>query len=510
MKTVYYREQLLLLVILLVTTFGAHAQQAWRPFQPGLIYTYDTAPVGSVTPNTFLLRLDSAYATPAGDSAWAFNRLMRPLDGSAPAFYTSARKSRNNLFGARLLWTPGTSEFVLENVAEGTYQAALSLRLRPRAAVGSTWTASTAPLLTATLSSRAWQPVTSAAGSPSDSVATITLSSGAVLRLSRRYGLLAAPRWLAVGNNTAPQWQVSELPAPLAGTPLSPVVLFNFQPGDRLGYETTPISMSGPRCTTDFSMRVIQSRQVTSDSLIYTYQEQTRTVNYSGLGCFSTPGAAIGPVRAGRMAFSLRNGRSPQYQALVLLSGEYEVVPNRSGTVVVGTGLRPANGAGCLNGRTLFYQQLYPTTGGTHNFPTDYGWTQTFALQLGLGNTITSYSSDEMALTYYQRVTPNGLVTCGSSTDYANLLPTRAAEAAKLATLHPNPATEAATLTLMQPARPGHQLYLTDALGRTVWNAPLSVDQTTVAVPLVGQPTGLYMLHLSGPEATGSWKLLHE
>ena len=487
MKPIRYARQLLLLALFLMV-FGASAQSQWRPFRPGLVYSFATAATPGMTmPNVFLLRLDSAYATPAGDSAWAFNRLLRPLDGSTPTFFTNARKSRNNLFGARLVWTPGTSEFVLENVAEGAYQAALSLRLRPQAAVGSTWVASAAPALTATLTSRAWQPVTSAVGSPSDSVATITLSSGAVLRLSRRYGLLAAPRWLAVSGSTAPQWQAYDLPAPLAGTPLSPLALFDFQPGDRLGYEITPISFSGPTCTTDFMLRVIQSRQVTSDSLRYTYQEQTRTVAY---GCYGTPGTSDGPVRTGRLAFSLRTGRSPQYVALALLSGEYRAVPNRVSILVVGRGLSLANGTGCFGGSNVGYQQLYSTSGGICSFPTDFGWSQTFAPQSGLGDIVTYDGSIGTLLTYAQRRTPGGPAACGSPTSFATLLPTRAAQAATIATLHPNPAAEAATLTLAQPARAGSFLRLTDALGRSVWSAPVPAGQSVVVVPLAGQPAG--------------------
>ncbi len=78
-------------------------------------------------------------------------------------------------------------------------------------------------------------------------------------------------------------------------------------------------------------------------------------------------------------------------------------------------------------------------------------------------------------------------------------------------TLHPNPAPEAATLTLAQPARVGAALRLTDALGRTVWSAPVATGQTVASVPLVGQPAGLYLLHLTGPDgATATWKLTHE
>ena len=95
--------------------------------------------------------------------------------------------------------------------------------------------------------------------------------------------------------------------------------------------------------------------------------------------------------------------------------------------------------------------------------------------------------------------------------NFANLLPTRATQAAAIATLHPNPASEAATLTLATPARAGSSLRLTDALGRAVWSAPVPAGQTAVAVPLAGQPAGLYLLHLTGPDGTNAtWKLTHE
>ncbi|WP_460551484.1 T9SS type A sorting domain-containing protein [Hymenobacter daeguensis] len=138
-------------------------------------------------------------------------------------------------------------------------------------------------------------------------------------------------------------------------------------------------------------------------------------------------------------------------------------------------------------------------------FP-DGNWFQSFSPQLGLGPLLTG----ETALVYFVRNTFAGPVICGTPTNFANLLPTRAAEAAALATLHPNPAAEAATLTLAQPARAAHRLHLTDALGRTVWSTSLTAGQTTATVPLAGQPAGLYLLHLTGSGTNGSWKITHD
>ena len=93
------------------------------------------------------------------------------------------------------------------------------------------------------------------------------------------------------------------------------------------------------------------------------------------------------------------------------------------------------------------------------------------------------------------------------------MLPTRAAQAAALATLHPNPAVESVALTLTQPAPPGCALRLTDALSRPVWRAMVAAGHTAVVIPLAGQPVGLYLLYLlyqSNPEAAVTYKLIHE
>ena len=79
----------------------------------------------------------------------------------------------------------------------------------------------------------------------------------------------------------------------------------------------------------------------------------------------------------------------------------------------------------------------------------DIGWRQEFSLGLGLGEVATF----DLQLVYYRRSVGTPL-TCGSPAGFANLLPTKAAQAADLATLHPNHANEQTTLTLAQPARP--------------------------------------------------------
>ncbi|QKG57244.1 hypothetical protein GKZ68_11825 [Hymenobacter sp. BRD128] len=261
-----------LTLFLLAASLLAEAQQtAWRPFRPGFSYSYSPPGSPGLIVPVHTLRVDSAYATAAGDSVYTFNRLLRPL-GSPASRYA---KSRNNLFGARLRWRPGGSEYYLEANAEPAPigpATPVALLLRPRAAVGSTWAASVQPALTATLSSRALDP----AGTSADSVATITLSNGQQVVLSRRYGLRLGPQWLAL-DGSSPAWQQWTTPQAGLGD-YDARQLFALSVGDELGYELTTYSFgSAFVCSQGYRLRRITSRQFSADSLVLTYREQTQT-----------------------------------------------------------------------------------------------------------------------------------------------------------------------------------------------------------------------------------------
>lgn len=513
MKNAYRWMRPLLAAMLLFIGLKAQAQQPWRPFRPGLIYAFSGPGSGSA----HTLRLDSAFVTATGDSSWTFKRLMRTSDNREQSTNPSGhyRKSRNNLFGARLTWQRTQGAFVLENMAESGFQTAISLQLRPQALVGSTWTASGVPVITATLTSRGWQPVNASAGSPSDSVAVISLSSGQVVRLSRTYGLLQGPQWLGVAAS-APQWTQARLPMTLAQSPYNPTLLFNLQPGDEMGYYNDPFMGSlfpSFPSSESYTLRRILSRQLTADSLSFTYQEQTRT-NFFATPTGGTARTETYPIYVGRWAISLRTGNSRQFPVLPLLTGEY--VNASAGSVpplLVGRGiLMNSNVNGCIpSGLYIGFIEVFPgfnAPAKQYSTGIDIGWQQQYSLALGLGPV---YTGDTRLVYYRRSVGAGSSVSCGSPQGFANLLPTRAAQAVALATLHPNPAAESATLTLAQPARPGQRLRLTDALGRQVWSGPVATGQTSVAVPLAGQPAGLYLLHMLSAEGTATtWKLNHE
>ncbi len=499
----------LLAALLLLAAPGARAQQAWRPFRPGLVYTYAAAPVSSGS-EYHTLRVDSAYATTGGDSVYAFNRRLRAAPPASGLTNAMAR-SRNNLFGATLRWRPGQAGYVLEALAQPGVQAAVSLTLFPRAAVGSTWVASSQPTQTATLVSRSWQTVSPGV---QDTVAVISLAGATpqTLRLSRRYGLLAGPQWL--GGATGAPLEQALLPAPYAQSLYNPLRFFDVEPGDEFGYDEVDV-MAVVQCFDNKILRRVIGRRLTSDSLVITFLEQRRSELYHYPGPCNGPAMlTVSPIATKRWALSLTGNQwQPaawlvQLSVLRLLTGEYVVNPTGGFLYLLAGAPIGAASSRCSSvGRGLSYRPYYTAPGGGNAYVLgldNMGWQYAFAP----GLTSTSEVNYQQI---YSRKTAGGVTTvCGSPLAFVNLLPTRAAQAAATATLAPNPAADAATLTLAQPAHPGTRLVLRDALGRTVWTAPVPAGQSVLPVPLAGRPAGLYVLHLSGPDATASWKLLHE
>ncbi|MGI4742969.1 MAG: T9SS type A sorting domain-containing protein [Janthinobacterium lividum] len=489
-----------LLTALLLAALGQQAQAqttAWRPFRPNFVYGF--AQTGATAATVHTLRVDSAYATASGDSVYAFNRLLR---SSSTAIYNYF-KSRNNLLGARLRWQPGTSDYYLEANAEPAPNGPatpVALRLRPRAAVGSTWSASTVPALTATLSSRT---LGSVGNNVPDSLATITLSNGQVLVLSRQHGLVSGPPWLTLSTGTtAPPaaWQQAELPQAGLGS-YDPRVIFALNVGDEVGYELGDVAMFSPACYTGYGLRRIVARQLTADSLILTYRSQDRITNTTW--CGST--TVLNPIYQHRWAFSLRTGNSPQFPYMGLLAGEYRIAYANPMALYMGQGYQAAaNNSACITGtQTQPFLEVHGV-GPYYQPGIDAGY-RDYALASGLGAGLYQTTSlDYTRLVYYRK----GGVSCGQAANFATLLPSRAAQSADAATLHPNPATDAATLSLVTPTQPGSVLQLIDALGRRVQSTELAPGQTILSIPLASQSTGLYLVQLLAPGAAPlTWKL---
>jgi hypothetical protein len=426
-------------------------------------------------------------------------------------------KSRDNLFGALMRWRPGQGSYTLEAQAQANVQAAVSLELFPQAAVGSTWSASSQPLRTATLTSRSWQTISPGV---QDTVAVITITTAGAsttVRLSRNHGLLAGPQWL--GGATGNQLEQAALPARFEDSFYSPLQLFDVQPGDEFGYEEFDFGNTPIQCSNYRMLRRILSKRLTSDSLVITYQEQGRVQQFGYAGyCYTPAQINYSPIIVKKWALARQgnqwqsNNSSPfQPAALRLLTGEYMPgIAGLSTTLLVGSPINTGNTGNCGDVRVSYGPYYLQNGAAIPSYQTglDYaGWQ--YAFGQGLTSVIEGYN---LLVQSYSRKNINGVIRiCGSPLGFVNMLPTRAAQATAVATLHPNPAHEAATLTLATPARPGASLRLTDALGRAVWSAPVPAGQTAVALPLAGLPAGLYLLHLTGPDgANATWKLTHE
>jgi hypothetical protein len=479
---------------------------AWRPFRPGFVYSFSQAASLSTL---HTLRVDSMYATVGGDSVYTFNRLMRYSSPTNNLYV----KSRNNLLGARLRWQSAGKEYYLEANAEpalGGPATPTALLLKPCVAVGSSWVASTSPALTATLSSR----TLGAVGNSPDSIATISLSNGQSIILSRSYGLVSGPQWLSLATAApAATWQQPALPQAGLGS-YDPRMLIALNVGDEIGYKIEEIAMFSPACYMGYRLRRITSRTLTADSLLVTYQQQDFVTTYGWPSCYNAPNAGLGAIKQGRWAFSLRTGRSHQFPYLALLTGEYRAISSSMLPVAFYTAQVPPLLVGtptCLtNSQLLSTLVVYGSpnqTTASYGPGLDQAYSFfNFSASSGVGLVSSQEAGIYTTLTYYRR---NG-VACGSPANFTTLLPSRAAEAAAAATLHPNPAAEAATLTLAAPTQPGTVLTLTDALGRRVWRHEVAPAQTSLPIALAGQPAGLYLVQLLAPGAAPlTWKLQH-
>ncbi|SHL70024.1 T9SS type A sorting domain-containing protein [Hymenobacter psychrotolerans] len=502
-------KKLYLLLILCACLCGLQATaQNWRPFRPnGDVHAFRGASADTI----LTLRLDSAGVSGA-DSVYYFNRIMR----RATSF--SWQKSPNNQFGQQmrynvaqrtyvLLWNGGTSgPFVLDRW----------IVLKPFAPVGTTWTSLDIDIgMTTTLVSRGTALID---GVP-DSIVTFRVGnpSGLNVVLSKNYGLVSAPRNLLVYSPRASMLTLARRPAPAGLSYYNPLMLLDLQPGDELGYEQEPIMMSSFPCYQGWLLRKVLARQVTNDSIIYTFRQQSKMAYSNAPGCPGL-GTTVSPVTTVRLAASRRTGRwagnlQAAYQVLPINTDllAYEYRPQQPGTnsMMMGHPVVPTRAGGSCGGPALLQQEMLygnPASGQYTYVPgiDAAGWKQLVAEGVG---PVAQY---EHTLTYSRR-TINGVVqTCGVRTDFATLLPVKAARAAATFQLYPNPAAETATLTLPAPARASTAIRVLDNLGRAVLRQQLAIGQSTATLALQRLPGGLYIVEVQAAgEAPQQLRLQH-
>ncbi|WBA41902.1 T9SS type A sorting domain-containing protein [Hymenobacter canadensis] len=476
----------LLLLLSSLTALPATAQN-WRPFRPnGDVHAFR----GTSADTVLTLRLDSA-GVHGTDSVYYFNRIMRRTGSFA------WQKARNNQFGQQLRYTPATRTYVLfwDGGPDTGLSLSYALVLKPFARVGDTWSSFFTDYgLTTTLVSRG----TMMLDGVQDSVATFRAGNnpGVLVVLSKNNGLVSGPADLRFGVPAARQLTLARRPAPAGLSYYNPLTLLNLQLGDELGYQYTQFTSNPIGCGSGNVLRRILMRQLTADSLTYICQEQSRTVYSGAPGCVPAS-TTVSPVSRVRMSASLRTGQwrgssSDRLSPLraPLLSYAYQQLPFNAvlmGYPVVSN--RP--GGACSGPAALQTEVLYNRTGIGYTPGLDALNQQTLSAP-GVG-----FVRDlEYQLTYTRRTSSGTLQTCGSRTDFATLLPTRAARAAATFQLYPNPAGSSATLTLAGPARTATTVRLLDALGRTAGTWPLAAGQTAMVLPLQALAAGMYVVEV--------------
>lgn len=488
---------------------AAQAQQ-WRPFRPNRdVHAFRGASADTV----FTMRLDSAGVQGA-DSVYYFNRTLRRTNTVSPW-----QKSRNNKLGQQLRYNRATRTYSLYWNGGPTTGNILDmlLVLKPFARVGDTWTSPFTDYgVSTTLVSRGIQVLD---GLP-DSVATFRFSTGATVVLSKNNGLVSAPAELLFGVPNARVLTLARRPAPAGQSYYNPLSLLDLQPGNELGYYREPLIYSSFACYTGQLLRRVLTRQLTADSLIYTFQQQSTITYSSAPGCNGNGLPTVFPVQVVRLAASLRTGQWAGSfgintilipAAADLLAYEYRAVPGSPSRVLLGYPVITTSSGGnnCNAPALLQQQELYRASNGSAGYNEDpavdlAGWKQ----RIGPGVGITRQS--EQQLTYSRRTVNGTDLTCGSRVSFGTLLPTKAAQRLATFELYPNPAAESATLRLAGAAQAATTVRLLDNLGRAVRTEQLTTGQTELTLALHNLAPGLYLLEVQTGHAAAQYlKLQH-
>lgn len=486
-----HRYHLLLTATGLLLASAAQAQQAWQPFRPRLAYQFSEHATPGDTTHTLRLASGTPVAGTPSDSLFRFT--ARVGRGSVVAnCYGRLTLLPDNLFGATLRSQP-RAVFTLA-AANGR-----TLTLRPLAPVGQSWATGLAGL-TASVSSRTVAPVL---GTASDSVATIQLSDGQVLRLSKRYGLLEGPSLDSYlnGRNRRRQLTLTALPERGLGTALTgPRAIYDYQPGDVFQSITTDVLyLSQSTCQQSWQQDSVLTRQLsrTGDTLTYTLKSWRIDRGYG------TPGAPGGFCSApstttySSYTSTLLVTSSTAPQALTsFYARPTGSLAGRRSSAVSSTSAR-------VGGRPEYTTEL---KGVCQNASpdsvvlvpvVDISSSQRYGV--GLGITFNQYGG------FYDVVTTNltayrkGSQRWGTFVRPATLLPARSVQPAATTTAFPNPFAESLTVAFALARPQAVSISLRDALGRVVRTLPpagLPAGSRQVAVSTASLPAGLYTLHL--------------
>ncbi|MDQ2773038.1 MAG: hypothetical protein M3Y54_21340 [Bacteroidota bacterium] len=474
----------LLLALLTALSACPVRAQNYRPFRFGASYQLAAGTTAGDT--THLLRLAS-LAVQNADSVFTFSPRtshQRPTPGQASCYGDYVRRA-DNLFGATLRLRPG-AEYVLAASNGRTFT------LKPRTPLGQAW-AATATGLTAQVTARALGTVL---GQP-DSLATIALSDGATIVLSRRFGWVSGPalgHYLDARLPAAPL-TLAALPEFGLGSPrLGAFVVYAFQPGDVFLRKTTSVVYLGPgaACTSyRWTRDSIISRTLSTNGDTLRYQLRSR--NLLRDDCFTPPTLSAPTVQTLRITRVTDGLDQPT-------SFWAQPPPSTTAGVIHLSAYRTTSFNQRLLQPHFNYLTCYTSSPDSTVFldtsNLDYGHHVWTAAGLGVvKEEFLSFSVTTTELIGYRK----GTESWGQLTTFAQLLPARASRPASTTAAFPNPFTAelAVSFELSRPQAVG--LTLRDALGREVLvraPVPLLAGSQHLSLTTATLPEGVYTLHL--------------
>lgn len=444
--------------------------QNYRPFRTATTYQFaETATPGDTI---HALKLGSGLRV-GNDSVFQFNKRTSAGPNRNSGSCGSYTQRPDNLFGTSMRVRPG-AEYVLTAASGRTFT------LRPRLPLGQPWIASLAGIVgrvtARTLGTVLGQP---------DSLATITLSNGAVIMLGKRLGWVSGPALGHYLNAQVPQAALTLTALPELGLGTAQTgsfVVYDFQPGDLFLRQVLSLGAGVPCSRTTAWVRdSIISRRLSANGDTLVYQIRTRTLT---TGCGS-------PTLTAPATQSLRIERNARNVGQ--LTGYWDGPVNLPAWRTAAFNRRPVQ-------QHLGYSACNSTpadsTGLFNTAALDAGYSTSSAPGLGLVQSLfSSFSSQLMFLVGYRK----GTETWGQLTPFAQLLPTSTARAAVTTAAYPNPFGTALTLTFDLTQPQSVALTLHDALGRPVLQlpaAPQPAGTRQLALATAGLPAGLYTLHL--------------
>ncbi|MFC5271528.1 T9SS type A sorting domain-containing protein [Adhaeribacter terreus] len=475
--------------------------QNYQPFRKGLTYHY------IARDSIYSMRIDSAKVV-NGDSVFVFNPIARKggpsISNCMPpgGLYLEYAVHPNNQFGSQMQ-KKTNGDYIFK-----TYQGAEFL-LKTKAAIGQSWSAFSNPAITATLTSRTFEPVKNTV---SDSVLTYTLSNGKTIKLSKNYGFLKAPNLSQYSDAYFKPRELEFYALPekgLGNTINSPFAIFDFQPGDKFSLYYKHLDVHNSVCQEEWTEREIKARSTSGDTIIYSIEEQRLSKGYG------SPGAPMGWCSASK-ATTL----TPKYTYDLKISADFPNAPYAlSHGFIAGGSLFSQDSrvskAIISQAKYNYREQMQFTNLGFDSCSkifspgVDYGVQNTYSV--GLGETRREIFSMGATETTTLECYTKGTETYGTCRSLADILAVKEEVNKKpLVQAFPNPFSDELTLTFGETSGIT-QLTMRNTLGQIVWQKETATSANSeIKLQFPELPKGIYLLQASQKGKTFTSRLVKQ